>query len=344
MTHTMIRALGAGQFGEVVLEHDAALNRFVAAKYLKSSASAAGMDLFDEARSMLLAQHENVVHIYSASLEGGRQVIRMEYLRNGSVRDVYGRGALPLGAAVRAVEDASRGVEHLHACGLLHRDIKPANLMVDDGGRIKVSDFGLACQASQVQSAAAMAYSLHLPPECLAPSARRVIADEAGDQYALALTAYRLLNGDEMLTLGLNPGTDLVALICRGRWPDRSAWAPYVHKRLRASIRKGLSVDPSRRYETVAHFRHAVEQSRPVVSWSQSAGGALGWNGEAMDGTTWRCQVEQGTRGRMQFTIEKRLAGRSFRTLGADRAFFSDEATAMVHASTVMSRIAASGS
>jgi serine/threonine protein kinase len=72
---------------------------------------------------MIAAQHENVVVVYSAELEGGEPVIRMEYLPTGSVTDKYGGNPIAVADAVRMMEDACRGVEHLHVRGILHRDI-----------------------------------------------------------------------------------------------------------------------------------------------------------------------------------------------------------------------------
>jgi serine/threonine-protein kinase len=115
---------------------------------------------------MLRAQHDHVVQVVSAEIEGGTPVIRMEYLPDGSVTDKHGSRPMPVAVATSVIEDACRGLEYLHTKGFLHRDLKPANLMVAPTGRVKVSDFGLACRSDQAAQAP-IGYMPHLPPEVL---------------------------------------------------------------------------------------------------------------------------------------------------------------------------------
>lgn len=93
------------------------------------------------------------------SSPGGIPVIRMEYLPAGSVADVFGGGPAPVAEALHVLEESCRGVEALHARGVLHRDLKPANLLLGDGGRIKVSDFGLACHLTNIAGAPPWGYT-----------------------------------------------------------------------------------------------------------------------------------------------------------------------------------------
>jgi len=144
-----LRRLGAGYFGEVWLERDQGLNRLCAAKYLNGPGSRGLIDPFGEARTMLRAEHEHVVTVYAAEIESGVPVIRMEYLEAGSVADLSKNRPLPVLEASRIIEDACRGLESLHAADMLHRDLKPANLMIDANGKVKVSDFGLSCDADR---------------------------------------------------------------------------------------------------------------------------------------------------------------------------------------------------
>jgi serine/threonine protein kinase len=269
----------------------------------------------------------------------------MEYLSAGSVRTRFGSGPLPLGLAVKFIEDACRGVEYLHQQDLLHRDIKPANLLLTESGKVKVSDFGLACSASNAASATLVAYSFHLPPESLRAGVLPIISSQSGDQYSLGMTAYRLVNGDAALRDGVLPGTNLVPLVQRGRWPNRELWAPYVSKPLRRAIKRAMNVSPDKRYASVRHFRYAVEKARPLVSWWDAVGGSIpGWDGESSDGTTqWRARLDEGRGDSLIFTIEKRRAGGAFRRLAADGARFGNRADALAHVSEVLSRVAELG-
>ena len=252
-----IKELGSGYAGHVYLEFDSNLARHCAAKCIPLTSLPQGLNAADEARRMMQAAHENVVEVYSASEEGSSFVIRMEYLERGSLRDLYGGRPVPVGDAVYALEQACRGIAHLHANGLLHRDIKAANLLVSGSDVIKVSDFGLSCTATEVAAALPFGYETHLAPEAI----RSPIGafDELCDIYALGVTAYELLNGADHLVKRLNAETDIAEEIRVGRFPDREDWAPHVHASLRKVIRRSLHVVRSKRFETVSDFRRAVE-------------------------------------------------------------------------------------
>lgn len=171
MTFSKITKLGEGFFGEVWREHDNGLDRDCAVKYLDLSKLAPSADVFAEAKLMIDAKHDNVVEVYSADFEAGTPVIRMEYLPDRSVADRFAGQPAPPAAVVTIIQDACRGVEHLHSRGLLHRDIKPANLLLGPAG-VKVSDFGLACTQSAAATAVDIRYDLHCPPETLGSAAR----------------------------------------------------------------------------------------------------------------------------------------------------------------------------
>jgi serine/threonine protein kinase len=337
-----VRCLGAGYFGEVWLEFDDGLERHCAAKYVKPGRLASGTASFAEARAMIAAEHDNVVTVYSAELDGGRPVIRMEYLPEGSVADKHSGNPIPVGEAIRIMEDACRGVEHLHVRGILHRDIKPANLLLTSTGNVKVSDFGLSCQIKNVGGAPPLGYVSHLPPE--AASKGTGISTTAGDVYAAGVTAYRLLNGDHALGGIVMPGTNVHDLIAKGRYPNRKFWLPHIHDRLRKVIEKAMHVDPNRRYADARTFRRALEQARPRVSWwPTTPATGLGWEGAATDGTTWRAVVEPKVRGGFRFTVERRLVGKAWRRRASDSVDTAIEAEAVSHAEVVLGRIAVEG-
>ena len=291
---------------------------------------------------MVAAEHDHVVAVYSAELEGGQPVIRMEYLPDGSVADRYSGNPVPLAETIRIMADACRGVEHLHVRGILHLDIKPGNLLLTPTGSVKVSDFGLACPIASASGAPQTLYRRHLPPE--AASQGTGIITIAGDVYAAGVTAYRLLNGDHALKGIVTPRADPKELIAKGRYPNRKFWLPHIHDRLRRVVVKAMHVQPNKRYADAKAFRRALEQARPRVSWwPTSPASGLGWEGIAADGTTWRAVVEPKIRGGFRFTVERRLPGKAWRKKNADAFDAATEADAIAHAHIVLDRIAVEG-
>lgn len=339
---TQIRLLGSGFFGQVWLEHDTALDRLCAAKYLTGPGSTSSpVNPFNEAQAMLRVQHENVVRVYSAEMEASGPVIRMEYMPAGSVSDQYGTKAAPALTAVKLLEGACRGVEALHTAGLLHRDLKPANLMIGASGDVKVSDFGLAC-GERDAALAPIGYVPHLPPEVLPNPG--YIQDRVGDVWALGMTAYRLLNGDSFLNGGRWPAqADLVDGIKKGSVPPREGFSRYIHPRLSRVIKKALMVDPARRFGTATEFRHALERSRPVVGWSELVSGEE-WIGETGDGSrAWRAYMIV-HKSSAQFVLEKRGPSGTFRRVSAGCSGRISPAEASSFASNVLQSIAERGS
>lgn len=339
MAYTRIRELGRGSFGIVMLEHDDALNRDCAAKYIDPANLQKGRE-FDEARLMIGAEHDHVVRVHSADLESGVPVIRMEYLENGSVEGLYQGLPAPVIAASRALEDAARGVDALHARGVLHRDIKPGNLLIDDNGRIKVSDFGLARLQSDPQGGLPFAYAPHMPPEAIVSG--QGIETITGDVYALGVTAYRLYNGDTMLNSAIPPGTtDISPLIISGRFPDTRKMQPYLHSSLRRVIAKALHIDPAKRYQSASLFRNALEGARPAVSWTPGPAGTESWIGTGPNGRTFYAEITR-TGTSATFRIKKSNGGepRNIR----DCEFTGTHADTAAHAGRVLQRFAQQGS
>lgn len=340
MTYRRVHRLGAGHFGEVWLEHDEALDRLCAAMYLNPAQLSSVTDAYAEAQAMIVAEHDNVVSVYSADEVNGAPVIRMEYLPDRSVADRYQGAPVPVADAVRILEDTCRGLEHLHVTGLLHRDIKPANLLLTPGSGVKVSDFGLSCRRSEVSQATSLAYTLHLPPEAVA--AGEGITTHEGDVYAAGVTAYRLLNGDALLAAAIAPDTDLGQAITSGAYPDRKAWQPHIHPGLRRAVTKAMHLDPAKRHPSAAAFRRVLEQARPRVSWRPDFKETYAWEGESEDGADWRAAVVA-RRGGHRFTASRRLPNRDWRRLAADQRDDDTAEELLPHAAEVLGRLAARG-
>jgi eukaryotic-like serine/threonine-protein kinase len=129
----------------------------------------------------------------------------MERVPGGTVEKALAReGRFEWRRATRIALEAASGLAAAHDAGILHRDVKPANLLLDQDGRVKVTDFGLARfdvrAASDVdqtrlksltQAGQVMGTPLYLPPEML----RGDEIDETGDLYSLGVTFYELLTG-----------------------------------------------------------------------------------------------------------------------------------------------------
>jgi serine/threonine protein kinase len=337
MPYSTLGKLGSGHFGDVYLEHDDGLHRRCAAKYLRAT----GANPYAEAQAMVAVEHDNIVKVYSADQNvNGVVVIRMEFHPRGSLQDIHKGVSANVDIVVRLLEQACRGLHHLHAEGLLHRDLKPANMLVSDDGTVKLSDFGLCLPAAAVGSAPAIGYVAHLPPESIAGPGE--ITDAAGDIFAMGVTLRRLLDGDGQLDALRAQGVPAMKqAIVDGKFPSPN-FPPHVHDKLRRVARKATNADPAKRFSTAADLRHALEQARPVVAWSNSfpSPGIAIWDGIGSAGTEWRARMETNAEGRQSFIVEKRLSGKAARRQHAHDAKDLAASAAYKHASTVLGGIA----
>ena len=89
---------------------------------------------------------------------------------------------------------AAEALDHAHQNGILHRDVKPANLMVDDAGKLWITDFGLArieADAGMTMTGDIVGTLRYMSPEQVL--AKRVVVDHRSDIYSLGVTLYELL-------------------------------------------------------------------------------------------------------------------------------------------------------
>ena len=163
----------------------------------------------------------------------------------------------------------------------------------------------------------------------------------------MGVTLYRLLNGDGFLRVArAATPVDLQCAITSGALPPRGAFEIHVHDALRRVARRAMHVDPVKRFQSAAEMRHSLEAARPNVSWSASvrARTDLTWEGESIDGSTsWRAAISAARGSAWDFRVERRLSGKSFRTVRSASGRFSDRDTAMEHAPAVLQRIAVQG-
>lgn len=264
--YELIRKLDEGFFGEVWLAENVALKAPRALKLVNEADVRNPEEFFREAQRLDQLAHPNVVRIFDAGrFDDTRLFLAMEYLAHGSARPSTPGGFLPLRRAKSLLSDAARGLEYIHQQGFLHRDLKPGNILIGDDGAGKLSDFGLAERMNATGEASPFGYSLHLAPEEVAGEP----ASRMSDLYALGMTAYRLLNGDELLP-PVTSDAELDLEIRNGRYPNRSLHQPFVTRRLRRVMTKAMSVEPSERYQTAGQFRRALEQCPVFCDWGFS--------------------------------------------------------------------------
>jgi beta-lactam-binding protein with PASTA domain/predicted Ser/Thr protein kinase len=196
--YRILRKLGAGGMANVYLAEDQELGRRVAIKILNDRH--ANDDQFverfrREAKNAAALSHPNIVSIYDRGEAEGTYYIAMEYLDGRSLKElIVSRGPAPVNVALEYARQILSALRFAHRHGIVHRDIKPHNVLVDNEGRVKVTDFGIArAGTSQMTEAGSIVGTAqYLSPE----QARGADVDQRSDLYSLGVVLYELLTGE----------------------------------------------------------------------------------------------------------------------------------------------------
>lgn len=191
--------LGEGAFGTVYVAWDEELERAVAIKIprweiLRSPAETDR--IVSEARAAAKLQHPAIVAVHDVLRDqAGTPLIVMEYVPGVTLRERIQAGRLPLSESLHLVIQLAEAMEYAHLQGFVHRDLEPGNILLDEAGRPRISDFGLAIHESVQrskpgESAGSLAY---MSPEQVIGDSQWI--DGRADLWALGVILYQLLTG-----------------------------------------------------------------------------------------------------------------------------------------------------
>lgn len=147
----------------------------------------------DEARIIADLRHDNIVQVYDQEAAFATFFIVMERLSGMELSTILKEGRLSAEETRHILQQVCRGLQYAHRRGVVHRDIKPSNIFVEDTGRVKVMDFGIAIGArGEVRAEEGiMGTPGYIAPEALLGHG----IDHRADIYALGVVAYMMLAG-----------------------------------------------------------------------------------------------------------------------------------------------------
>jgi len=277
--------LGRGGMGVVYKAFDPAIHRQVAIKTITKSAMDPSELQYAIARFRHEAQavgrltHPRIAAIFDYGEDDEIAYIVMELVNGRSLYEHLQNKAkfdlTEIGEIVRQLLD---GLGYAHAQGVVHRDIKPSNLLVNDDGRIKISDFGIAHidTSSLTQVGEIMGSPGYMSPEQFTgdePDART-------DIYAAGVIAYELLTGRKPFT-GSN--VEIMRQVISDRPANPSDSNPQISAQLDWAIHKALAKKREDRFQNAREFSLAFVQG---IAASVRAGKTATENTE--DATTQR--------------------------------------------------------
>src|SRR4051812_18806702 len=271
--------------GEVYAAEDTRLHRRIALKVLPrllADDPERRLRFEREARAIAALNHPNIVTIYSVEEADGTPFLTMELVDGKPLTEIIPRGGLALPALLKIAIAISDAIAAAQQRGITHRDLKPANVMVTAEGRVKVLDFGVAkLRDLEVASAAddltrgptreltgegkIIGTVAYMSPE----QAEGKPVDPRSDIFAVGVLLHEMATGDRPFKGDTN--VSIVSSILRDNPPPVTDLNPALPADLARIIRRCLSKDPGRRYQTAADLRNDLEDLKQEVDSGVSA-------------------------------------------------------------------------
>ena len=254
--YRIVAELGRGAMGVVYRGEDEALGRAVAIKTVLMNFAAEDHEGYlarfrQEARAMGSLNHAAIVSVYDYGDEGDIAYMAMELLEGRELRSLMNSARIPAAVAVDLAAQVAEGLAFAHARGVIHRDIKPGNIMVLEGERAKIMDFGIArVRASDVktQTGLMLGSPKYMSPEQILGGG----ADHRSDIFSLGVVLHEMLAGAPPFI-----GADIPQLmyqVCNARPVPPSHLNPAVPPMLDLIVAKALEKEPQARYQDAAEL------------------------------------------------------------------------------------------
>jgi serine/threonine-protein kinase len=247
---------------EVYMAEDQQLGRRVALKVLhrRFAEDEQFVERFRrEASSAAGLSHPNVVAIFDRGEWDGTYYISMELVEGRTLKEIVReKGPAPPEAAVDLTLQILRAARYAHKHGVVHRDIKPHNVLIDQDGRVRVTDFGIARAGTSdiTETGSVMGTAQYLSPE----QAQGRPVDERADLYAIGIVLYELLTGqvpfdaDSPVTVALKQVSEMPV--------PPAELVPAISPAIDAVVLHALEKDPDRRWQNADEFIAALETAR----------------------------------------------------------------------------------
>ena len=230
--YRMITRIGRGGMGDVWRADDLVLNTTVALKFITSTGPEARARILNEVRLARRITHPAVCRVFDVGEADDKVFFSMELVSGEDLARLLKRvGRLPSEKVVDIAHQLCAGLAAAHAQRVLHRDLKPANVLIDDEGRVRITDFGIAVAGTNEKHDTVVGTPGYMAPEQLMPGRELT---ERTDVYALGLVLYELLVGQHAFS---RPGV--------GDAPRRpSTEITDVNPQLERIILQSLAPDP----------------------------------------------------------------------------------------------------
>ena len=257
------RRLGEGGMATVYLGHDLLLGRDVAIKSPRPqfSADPGFRARFErEARAAASLSHPNIIDVYDVGEDDGTPFIVMELVRGQSLKEIIAADApFHPDDVAELLEQIGGALDYAHARGYVHRDIKPGNILVDEHGRARLVDFGIAkglADGDLTEAGSSLGTVGYLSPE----QAAGLMATPASDVYSVGVVAFEMLTGE--LPFAAETPVGVAMRHVHDPAPRPTEVAPGLPPQIDPIILRALAKEPTRRWGSAGAFARALREWR----------------------------------------------------------------------------------
>jgi serine/threonine-protein kinase len=258
-------SIGYGAMGAVYKAFDPLIKRTLAIKTIRLDIPRNSPQyksfierFYHEARISGTLSHPNIVTLFDIGEEGGIPYLAMEFVEGDTLSSQIEKGVrFPPEKVISVVSQAASAVDYAHTKGVIHRDIKPSNMMLSEGDRVKVTDFGIA---KLVDSEMTQAGTLLGTPSYMSPEqAMGDKLDGRSDIFSLGVCAFEMLCGEQPF-----PGTNVTSILYKlvhvdPIEPANLEMNGLVPQKWHEVFGKVLAKKPDDRYQTAAEFVQDLE-------------------------------------------------------------------------------------
>ncbi|WP_395767848.1 serine/threonine protein kinase [Aquirufa sp.] len=252
-----IETLSEGASGIVYLAVDTYTGFPVAIKVLRQSfhSNAVALDKFQfEANQYLYLNHQNIVTLKGFNFNPPYLV--MEYIEGNTldeyVKKNYPKG-IPQALAIQIMIQIADAIHyaHMRQFPVLHLDLKPANIMIKPDGNIKVIDFGISRNTTQINPSMFVGSPYYMSPE----QVNNANVTQLSDIYSLGVTLFYLLKGKAPF----DPKLNIDEVFAKKLDGELEGIGPANFPvNLANCIKKATQVNPIHRYPTCLEFKKAL--------------------------------------------------------------------------------------
>lgn len=261
--YEIISLLGTGGMAKVYKARDLNLGREVALKVLLDNVAKDPefKERFHrEARASAVLTHPNIVQVYDFFESEDGVFLVMELISGCDLKDrMLQTGALPVDEAINICMGVLEALAFAHSKGIVHRDISARNVMIEDGGGVKVADFGIARVVGErtlTQSGELIGSVQYISPE----QASGGRASYEADVYSAGVLLYEMLTGE--LPFCSDNAVKLALMHIQSPVPKPSAIRSEISEALDSIVLKAMAKSPQQRFRSAVSMMEALSSLR----------------------------------------------------------------------------------